>query len=84
MREILASGRRAGFSFEEAWEVASVTVLHYMSDHRAEDWADVLDSTLQGWRDAYADRRSPLAALPRSVPAASGHAEPDARVMGQA
>jgi hypothetical protein len=76
MREILAAGRRAGFSFVEAWEVAAVTVLHYMSDHRVEQWGDVLDSTRRAWEDSYAGRCSPLSHLPREVPAALGYAEP--------
>lgn len=73
---ILAAGRRAGFPFEEAWEVAAVTALGYMSERRADDWADVLDSTRAAWEDAYHDRRSPLAVLPREVPPAEGVSEP--------
>jgi len=73
---ILAAGRRAGFTFEEAWEVAAVTALSYMSDRRASDWADVFDSTRTAWEDAYHDRRSPLAVLPREVPPAEDFAEP--------
>jgi hypothetical protein len=60
---ILAAGRRAEFTFDEAWEVAAVTALSYMSNRRAEDWADVLDSTRAAWEDAYHERRSPLSVL---------------------
>lgn len=68
------TARRAGFTFEEAWTVATVTVLHYMSDRRAEEWWDVLSSTERAWADAYVDARSPLALLPREIPQPIGYA----------
>lgn len=65
VRVLTLAARCAGFTFEEAWTVATVTALHYMSDRRAEEWWDVLSSTERAWADAYLDRRSPLALLPR-------------------
>lgn len=73
---IVAAGRAAGLSFEEAWEVAAITALGYMSERRAREWAEVFDGTVCAWDDAYHGRRSPLQALPQEVPAALGYADP--------
>ena len=73
VRVLTLAGRSAGFTFEEAWRVATVTALHYMSDRRAEEWWDVLSSTERAWADAYVDRRSPLALMPREVPQPIGY-----------
>ena len=63
LRVILAAGRDAEFGFEEAWTLALEAVLAYQSEPRAQSWWDVLDSTRPAWADAYAGRRSLLAAL---------------------
>ncbi len=65
--------RRAGFSFEDAWRVATVTALHHMSDRRASEWWDALSATERAWADAYLNARSPLALLPREVPEPAGY-----------
>lgn len=83
VRVILAAGREAGFTFEEAWEVAAVTALGYLSDRRADDWADVLDSTRAAWEAAYEGRRSPRSVLPREVPPAKGFMEPGRARVGR-
>lgn len=62
--------------------VATVTALNYMSDNRAEEWWAVLSSTERAWADAYLDRRSPLALLPREVPQPIGFVEPRADIQG--
>ena len=69
---LLAAGRRAGYTFEDAWTLMTDIVLNYMSDRRADEWTDVLMSTRDAWRDAYNGERSPLALLPREIPAALG------------
>jgi hypothetical protein len=76
VRVLMLGARRAGFSFEEAWNLATATALAYMSDGRAEDWWDVLTSTRRAWADAYTDARSPLSLMPREVPQAAGFAMP--------
>ncbi len=74
MRVLTLAARRAGFSFEEAWTVATVTALHFMADQHADEWADVLNSTERAWADAYACRGSRLAELQREVPQPTGDA----------
>jgi len=73
VRILTLAGRRAGFTFEEAWTVATVTALHYMSDRRADEWWDVLTSIERAWSDAYTDARSPLALMPREIPQPAGY-----------
>lgn len=60
---LLASGLRSGFTFGEAWTLATDIALDFMNDRRAHDWAEVLASTEQAWSDAYHGKKSPLAAL---------------------
>jgi len=78
MRVLMLSARRAGWSFEEAWDLAATTILGNMSDRSAADWYEVIEATRKAWADAYDDARSPLALLPREVPQPVGYtvAEP--------
>lgn len=68
VRVIVAAGRSAGLSFEEAWSVAAITALGYMTDRRASEWAEVFDTTQTAWADAYHCRPSPLEAMPHEIP----------------
>jgi hypothetical protein len=63
MGVLLSSARRAGFPFADAWKLATSAALSYMSERRAEQWADVLASTRHAWADAYEGRPSGLASL---------------------
>jgi len=57
LRVLLTCARRAGFRFEEAWDLAASTSLGYMSDRRAEECWDALARDRRAW--AYAYQRSP-------------------------
>jgi hypothetical protein len=55
VRVLLTCARRAGFRFEEAWDLAASTSLAYMSDRRAEECWDALARDRAAWADAYVD-----------------------------
>lgn len=63
LRTVLASARRAGYSFEEAWTIGAEAALSYMTTRSAREWWDALTATEREWADAYARRGSNLAAL---------------------
>lgn len=60
---VLASARRAGYPFEEAWAIGAEVALSYMSLREAREWWDTLNATERAWSDAYARRGSRLADL---------------------
>ena len=62
---MLASARRAGYPFEEAWAIGAEVALSYMSPREAREWWDTLDATERVWSDGYARRGSRLADLQR-------------------
>ena len=53
VRVLLSCARRAGFPFEEAYDLAASTSLAYMSDRRAEEGWEVLTRNRSGWAAAY-------------------------------
>ncbi len=53
VRVLLTFARRAGFRFEEAYDLAASTSLAYMSDSRAAEWWGALDGDRSAWADAY-------------------------------
>ena len=61
MRLVLASARRAGYPFEEAWAIGAEAALSHMSDRRAREWWETLTATERAWADAYGRERSRLA-----------------------
>jgi hypothetical protein len=63
VRVLLTSARRAGFAFEDAWDLAAEAALSYRSERAACDWWDVLDSTRDAWCDAFVGRPASLADL---------------------
>jgi hypothetical protein len=79
IRVLTLAARNAGFTFEEAWTVATVTALHYMSDRRAEEWWDVLTATEPNaagrQRTKGRARRSPSSHA-RFLPQPMGYSDP--------
>lgn len=65
MRRVLASARRAGYPFGEAWAIGAEAALSYMSDRKAREWWEALTATERAWADAYACDGSRLAELRR-------------------
>jgi hypothetical protein len=63
LRAVLASARRAGYPFGEAWALGAEAALSYMTSSRAREWWEALSSTERAWADAYARRASKLDAL---------------------
>jgi hypothetical protein len=63
LRAVLASARRAGYSFKEAWAIGAEAALSYMTTRQARGWWDALDATERAWADAYARSGSRLDAL---------------------
>ena len=61
LRTVLASARRAGMPFGEAWALAAEAALSYMNPGTAREWWDALTATEQAWSRAYARERSRLA-----------------------
>ena len=57
VRVILTCARRAGFPFEEAYDLAASTSLAYMSDRRAEEGWEALTRDRAAWADAYRGSR---------------------------
>ena len=53
VRVLLTCARRAGFPFEEAYDLAASTSLAYMSDRRAEEGWEALARNRAAWADAY-------------------------------
>lgn len=66
LRSVLASARRAGYPFEQAWSIGAEAALSYMTRRRAEEWWEALTDTERAWADAYAGEDSRLEALTRS------------------
>ena len=65
LRRVLASARRAGYPFGEAWALGAEAALSYMNARKAEEWWAALNETERAWADAYAQTGSLLAALKR-------------------
>ncbi len=59
-RVILTLGRRAGFPFEEAYDLAVSTALAYMSDRRAGEVWNALAQNRAAWAKAYERRSAPV------------------------
>jgi len=51
---VLASARRAGYPFGEAWALGAEAALSYMSRTKAREWWDALSATEKAWSQAYA------------------------------
>jgi hypothetical protein len=62
---VLASARRAGYPFGEAWALGAEAALSYMTSSRAGEWWEALTATERAWADAYAGRDSRLDDLRR-------------------
>lgn len=65
LRLVLASARRAGYSFPEAWAIGAEAALSYMGERKAREWWEALTATERAWADAYARDGSRLAELQR-------------------
>lgn len=63
LRRVLASARRAGYPFEQAWAIGAEAALSYMTQRQAREWWHALTETERAWADAYARRGSRLADL---------------------
>lgn len=53
VRVLLTLARRAGFPFEEAYDLAASTSLAYMSDRRAAELWEALTRKRAAWANAY-------------------------------
>ena len=65
LRLVLASARRAGYPFGEAWVIGAEAALSYMGERKVREWWEALDATERAWADAYARAGSRLAELRR-------------------
>lgn len=65
LRTVLASARRAGYPFGEAWSISAEVALSYMGHGQAREWWEALDATERAWAQAYAREGSRLAELRR-------------------
>lgn len=54
VRTVLASARRAGMPFGEAWAIGAEAALSYMTARKAREWWEALNEAERAWADAYA------------------------------